>query len=323
MNTIGVFMMILCLIICGLVYRYIFYNKNKIEYFSETKNFTDQVFKSIDGRIETFYSSNPCLIKYKDGFIMNIRYVNYLYTKETGGFNFKYMDAKSATINLCIIMDKYLNIRTSHWFDKIHDTSSSIIGIEDIRLYYNPNNELKFIGYIKNKFNRICIVSGTYDLNSSMLIPEIEYNSPENNPVEKNWVKLSNSLFIYKWFPLVIGNLIDNNFISSVVINTPDNFSNIRGSTSGVEFNNQIWFIVHKVDYINGLRDYYHMFLVMNNTSFEIIKYSRWFKFNNNRVEYTLGFEIHDNKFIIPYSNWDNETYLNVYTVDEINQFFL
>lgn len=65
------------------------------------------------------------------------------------------------------------------------------------------------------------------------------------------------------------------------------------------------------------------MFVVIDIESYQVIKYSHLFTFDNEHVEYSLGF-IHmkkDDKFLIGYSTNDNKTkfmLLNKAAIDEM-----
>jgi hypothetical protein len=89
-----------------------------------------------------------------------------------------------------------------------------------------------------------------------------------------------------------------------------------------VKIGNEIWFICHTVSY-EDRRYYYHLFVVLDATSYKVKKYTSYFTFHKEKVEYTLGF-IYNQKqdsFTIGYSIMDRETeYITVpkSTVDEL-----
>ena len=116
---------------------------------------------------------------------------------------------------------------------------------------------------------------------------------------------------IYKWHPLIIGDIDqrDGLFTDTHVIETPSCFKYFRGSTNGVHVDNEIWFICHIVSY-EDRRYYYHVFVVLNADTYEIVRFSRFFTFERENVEYTLGFIYMADRdvFRIGYSTMDRTT---------------
>jgi hypothetical protein len=102
----------------------------------------------------------------------------------------------------------------------------------------------------------------------------------------------------------------------------PTFFSNLRGSTNGVNIANEIWFLCHIVSY-EDRRYYYHIFVVLDAITFKLKKYTTLFTFHKEKVEYSLGFIYlpSDEKLLIGYSIMDKETryvQFNKTTFDDI-----
>jgi hypothetical protein len=291
----------------------------------QRKNISETVTKYIRNKSYTFRSSNPSIVPYKDGYAMNIRYINYMYNRSNDDHFVDLNDSTHISINKYIFLDESYNTIDTHWFDvphNINDPSTTIYGIEDIRLT-NHANQLEFIGTVQ-KDNLLCISKGIYDRTQNTLTPSVVYKSPTNNSVEKNWVqfeKYGTYYTIYKWYPLTIGVLKGDEYVTEKIIDTPSEFTHIRGSTNGCvdTSNNEIWFITHKFEF-DTMRNYYHCFVILDLHTFEVKRYSPYFKFDNNRVEYTTGFHIDGEKVIIPYSIFDNETYIAEYNKSELKQ---
>jgi len=119
---------------------------------------------------------------------------------------------------------------------------------------------------------------------------------------------------IHSWWPLLIGQAVANDekthtFALTHVVKTPTFFKYLRGSSNGVNINGEIWFICHLVSY-ETRRYYYHVFVVLDEETYEVKKYSRLFTFEKQPVEYTLGFVYFKEKdqFLIGYSVMDRET---------------
>jgi hypothetical protein len=170
--------------------------------------------------------------------------------------------------------------------------------------------------------NKIEVESGIIDDNGGCKSNILKLE--KQNSIEKNWVlfhhKSEDALhFVYNWYPLQLGKIIDdsekdamrtyNTFIYGRH-DTPRLFSQVRGSTNGVYVNNELWFICHIVSYEN-IRFYYHLFVVLDPTNnYRLKKHSKLFTFDKCPVEYTTGFvyDEHKKQFMVSYSTNDNIT---------------
>jgi hypothetical protein len=207
-------------------------------------------------------------------------------------------------------------------------------GLEDIRLLSNSMG-VCFNANRGISYGKIVIETGSIDMNShratsSLVTKENSYS------VEKNWVLFNTTLekvkVIYKWYPLTIGEYIENkdtttdlntSFLTTNTIQTPSLFKLLRGSTNVVTINNEICFITHLVSH-EQKRHYYHMFVVLDIDTFNVKRYSIPFTFEKKHIEYTLGF-VFDKKtdnFLIGYSTMDRTTnYMEVSKVNIDNLF--
>ena len=150
-----------------------------------------------------------------------------------------------------------------------------------------------------------------------------------NELIEKNWIytNYANELcIVYKWFPLTICSIKDNEISIKKEVQMPWIFKEIRGSSNSYEyFNNEtnqkeLWFIVHNV-YNASPRNYYHL-LVVFDEDFNLIKYTSPFNFENEKIEYSLSIIVNDDELIISYSNWDKTTKLGFYDKNYIDTIF-
>ena len=99
----------------------------------------------------------------------------------------------------------------------------------------------------------------------------------------------------------------------------PSIFSKFRGSTNGVEYNDTIWFIVHSQHQVTGhVKSYVHN-LVVFDKNMKLLGYSDIFNFENKLIEYCIGMEVYNNKFIITYSALDCTTKLAIFSPDYLN----
>jgi hypothetical protein len=148
----------------------------------------------------------------------------------------------------------------------------------------------------------------------------------DQRDIEKNWVMFKNGdreiKTIYGWFPLKIGDVIDDpdkkidekgqilkKLKITSVQNTPNFFRWLRGSTNGVRIGDEVWFICHLVSY-EDRRYYYHIVVVLDLFTMQLKRYTRLFTFEKEKVEYTLGFVYmeREQQFLIGYSVMDRET---------------
>ena len=265
-------------------------------------------------------SSSLSIIKYlidKEQYIINIRFVNYKLNK-IGYSNIG--NKNTLSVNIIYILDKNFNILKNVYLKSI-PSYSKYQGIEDIRLF-NHNNIIYYIGsYYDTHDNKIKIVSDQFN------IIDEKYNIKIINPTfktyfkwEKNWVffESNNEMYIiYKWSPIFICKInYDKNelYLIREITNIPLIFNNFRGSTNGINYNNNIWFIVHQQLKLNNRNSYVHNFVVFDK-NMNLLGYSNNFKFEDKLVEYCIGINItYDNNFVITYSTLDSTSKLVVFS---------
>ena len=300
--------------------------------------------------IYEFRSSSSCLIKNpkKNGYLLNIRYVNY-YIENDGSY--KNCEKHIISVNKFVELDNNLSIIKQQLMNLVFD-NRRYIGVEDVKIYYNEyndnkndnendneNDNLMYIGTGYLLSNQIGIVSGNYSVvNQKLEINELKQQF-NNTHCEKNWVFVNynnNNHIIYDWHPLRICKLQENNEINVVATkNTPKIFSYVRGSSCGFNYvkklgslidenmntideninidiiESEIWFINHIVSYENP-RHYYHIISVFD-SNMNLLRYSAPFKFEGEPIEYCLSIVVEDERVLINYSVWDRTTRIGVY----------
>jgi len=288
--------------------------------------FNDSLVVNIKDDAVKMTSSSSCLIKNKksDGYLLNVRFVNY-YINEKGFY--LNCEKNIITSNQFIELDSNLNKLNSKYFDIVYN-NRQYIGIEDIRIFEDSvTNELLFIGTGFHSNNKLGVVEGKYDLNNTTLHYNEIHQTFKNTDCEKNWVYVEfnkETHIIYNWHPLQICHL--NNREKHIVLvetkNTPKIFSFVRGSTCGFKYQNgmnnnsntaetEIWFIGHIVSYEQP-RHYYHIISVFDE-NMNLLRYSAPFKFEGEPIEYCLSIVVEPEKVIINYSTWDRTTIIGVY----------
>ena len=253
-----------------------------------------------------FVSSTPAVYQLSpDKYVVNVRFVNY--SIDNLG---KYIQKSNIETKNVLAVVEYIEgswIITNEVFIQ-HDTTLDhyYVGLEDVRLFagntYNANRGL-VDGTMTIETGKINILTGSVESY------KILRTDGESRKIEKNWVFLQENKMIYGWSPLVIGSINGELFEKTHEIKTPACFKHLRGSTNGLQIGNEIWFICHTVSY-EDRRYYYHMFVVLDANTYEVVKYSPYFTFEKEKVEYTLGFTYDDssNTFLIGYSIMDKRT---------------
>jgi hypothetical protein len=271
-----------------------------------------------------FLVSTPsiCFSKNKKELVICQRFVNYK-IKDDGSYeNGEHITTKNVIAKIDVSkrnwskMSEYFLI-----YDEKHDNKYE--GLEDVRLimqndilYFNANRGLAPSNMI--------IEHGTIE--GEHTFSNLIYTGNQKS-IEKNWVifidpVMQKQKMIYKWSPITIGDVDPetNQFATTQLVETPYFFRHLRGSTNGVIIENEIWFICHMVSY-EDRRYYYHIFVVIDATTYQLKKYSPLFTFGGEKVEYTLGFvHLNTNEFLIGYSVLDRKNdYMTIAknTVDE------
>ncbi len=292
----------------------------------------NKIVSNVNKEDINFVSSSSCLIPNfnKEGYQMNIRYVNYHITERGSYLN---CDKHIITLNKYVEFDRDFNILTEKWFD-LNFEDRRYIGIEDVRIFNDvESNEILFIGTGYHKNDKIGIVTEKYDI-ENFKMNAIELSQDFNNSdCEKNWVFLDyngSTHIVYDWNPMNICKInYENNKLEKVAKReTPHIFSRIRGSTSGFKYSKKIdevkngnitidveesefWFVGHIVSY-ESPRHYYHIISVFD-SQMNLLRYSAPFKFEGDPIEYCLSIVVEDERVIINYSTWDRTTRIGIY----------
>jgi tetratricopeptide (TPR) repeat protein len=281
----------------------------------KTINLDSKINININNENIDFLSSSSCLIKNpnQSGYIMNMRYVNYYITP---GGSYINCDKHIITSNKYIELDADLNIVTEKLFNTVFN-NRRYIGVEDVKIFYDKNNDkMLFIGTGFHENNCIGIVCGDYDVYKGMLLSNEVTSGFSKEGCEKNWIYVNyknETHVIYKWNPLQICKMDEERKQINIVETKelPRIFSNVRGSSCGFSYKNEIWFIVHLVSYENP-RHYYHMMVVFDE-NMKLQRYSAPFKFEGDPIEYSLSIVVEDKRVLINYSTWDRTTRIGIY----------
>jgi tetratricopeptide (TPR) repeat protein len=263
-----------------------------------------------------FAKSTPSLCMLNESTMaLCVRYVNYRINEKGEYINQSTINTKNVIALIDITNPERWSITKS--FILMYDESfdGRYVGLEDVRLFslngvlmYNANRGID---------GKMVVEHGSININAECAQSSFLKIENQRN-IEKNWVLFEDSngqmKCIYDWHPCVIGEITqDSNensktFKECAKVNTPSFFKHMRGSTNGIKIGNEIWFICHSVSY-EDRRYYYHIFVVLDASTYALKKYTPYFTFEKEKVEYTLGFtyDKNTNEFLIGYSVLDKE----------------
>jgi tetratricopeptide (TPR) repeat protein len=296
--------------------------------------------------LDTYYSSSISIIPYQEGYLMNVRYVNYYIAQENG----EYILCNNSiyTINKRIQVNKHFEVMNESLiiFDEPETRPNSRLlqlGVEDMRLFEDKSSKIVyFTGCKLNPNSPSSIVYGEYPLpikdTNEPLIKDKHLNLSISIPnqvhstCEKNWVFVdynNETHMIYKWYPLQIckidlsnlSNILDQELTIFEEKPMPLIFSHTRGSTNGFKYNHEIWFVIHIVSY-ESPRHYYHIICVFDD-DLNLLRYSAPFKFQDKPIEYCLGLIVEDTQLIITYSEFDKSSHVSIYNKEYIESLLL
>ena len=181
------------------------------------------------------------------------------------------------------------------------------------------------------------MIVGDYDIENNSITNGTIIHPPHDTWCEKNWIPIvrknvdmdnngfeeeeeEEELFIYKWYPLEIGKIeydesgehaslkiIQTHSVPSLV------FSKIRGSTVFQETADGYLGVVHFSEE-HSPRHYYHMMVVLDKETLQIVKYSETFYFEKMGIEFCIGFKLLDDLNILFWISRHDRDPLTIWT---------
>ena len=303
----------------NLLANYKFYVKTLKQY--EQKEVVLNLCKEVQDETKgDFKATTPSIIAYNDGYLTNVRLVDYIL--HLNG-SYSYPDGYSVnTKNIALVMDKDFNVIDCKKFAPGFNKECRIRGLEDVKIIDTGGN----IGYISTKQSDttsdyvLTMAGGVYDLSGESL-EYSEITSPEKAKCEKNWALFMQDdrlRVVYKWHPLTIYDFAKMQLGTVTRKEMPPFFKKVRGSTNGTIYKDELWFIGHVVEH-GDPRHYYHLFIVLDKNTLELRKYSYLFRFDKGeKVEFSLGLVVEDDRLIVSHSNWDRTSKLKIFDKKQI-----
>jgi hypothetical protein len=253
-------------------------------------------------------------------YIVNLRWINYKWSDDASIIHWlnpiKMMNSR-------FLVDKSMKQITPNVF--LNEDLGDSNGLEDLRLFYFQNRLYYSACFYQKKPLYARMSCGHYDFQESEFTLNkhtvVLARSPNSKRTEKNWAYLEYGgelCMVYQWYPLQIGKIDFETNLFHIVEekkNIPDSFKNVRGSTPGYIWNNEIWFIVHITQHTARrqltFRSYEHMFVVFD-TNMNLVRYSESFKFENHKIEFCTGLIIENERTIVSYSTMDRTSRIGI-----------
>ena len=277
--------------------------------------------------IDKYLPTSASYLYYREQHILNTRYVNY-WCYPSGAYLFYDEDGIIRNKNVFSLLDIELVPLTFQEMDSDikmegkegkegkEGNSAFSEGLEDIRLY-EYKGTIRFIastvGY--GREGRIEMIQGVYNIASLKFENCKLIGSPYNEQMEKNWIPIvrgEEELFLYKWWPLEFGKVNEENNVLNIVEtihhSTPY-FNRVRGSTLFSNHSictNELIGLVHFSEE-KWPRHYSHMLVILDKHTLRPVRYTEPFHFNNNSVEFCIGFTDIGGEYCFWISNFDRE----------------
>ena len=280
--------------------------------------------KSVDldnivGRVEDYNNSSPSIVKLPDGgYLLNVRRVSYRLTNN-GEYRTVGKSKAFNTLNTLVKLDK--NFKPTTDIKTIYPDDLDqrpVTGLEDLRLFYKDSGELMYTANIWEDYGKVTLVHGAVNLDDLSLSEPTKLKSPTNSKCEKNWLAFNSDQYcnsaVYSFDKMQV---IDLHSGSLKILDPKCNLKNARGSCPGQVIGDEIYFLVHFVEYANP-RSYYHAFVVVDKNTMKYKTHSKLFKFGNSKIEFCLNFIVEDNQILFTYSSWDRDSNLKIFNKSEL-----
>lgn len=259
-----------------------------------------------------YIGSSSSIIRIKDGFLMNMRSVNYT-IQGNGGYIMRDPNNYVRTRNFLLTLDDNLVVTDSVELVDCsgrNKFSHHIMGLEDIRLFSETEFFCTCLEYNEKRTPQMCYCQ--YDRSTGYVTKIMPLSVTDEIKCEKNWLPLvidGELCCIYQFNPLIIYTIDRQTGVMTEKINRKFetfNLSSFRGSTPPIPYKDGWLLIIHQVHY-DSPRKYFHRFVWFNH-DFTSMSFSKAFYFVSPNIEYTVSMIIQNDQLIIPFSYRDNSS---------------
>jgi hypothetical protein len=194
--------------------------------------------------------------------------------------------------------------------------SHHILGLEDVRIYKNPKQQLRFVATSSEFSDKIRIVSGEIDPIDGAYRNCVVIQSPFHNDCEKNWIPIAGTdSILYSWNPLRVGHVEGDELKFDKEIHTPWFFQHLRGSAVPLQIQTELWCLVHYVKYSTP-RKYFHCIVVLDRDTYVPKRISLPFVFREQGIEYCLSMTLQKKEIEFIFSSWDDNPMITRVGID-------
>ena len=267
-----------------------------------------------------------------------VRVVNYYISKD-GKYHVPNGDHVRTRL-LSVTTDEEFEIDLSETFkdlairDGLHQADAHRLGLENTRAIVDfARNNTIFTLSASQEYSRspgvVSQVLGTLSLTERKIQVEAVLKGPYADRHDKNWIfagGLDN--IVYGWHPSIeigaLNPLNDTRLHLHTSIPSPKSFGGMHGSTNGILYQEQWWFVTHSYIYREGqMCKYLHHLIVLNHDLSAIVRYSLPFSFEEGSdIEFCLGLKVEDSGIVFGYSVREKSTKILSVKWTEIGRLF-
>lgn len=304
---------------------------NNLQFYINPLKFDKNI--NIDFKLPyNYFPSSPSIINFNDGYLCNIRAVNYT-IRENGSYDVRDSDNIVRTKNFILKLSKDYQINSSYELSddlgKLNPRfESKVLGLEDVRIFIDKNGNKYFFAVCLETLQHFCprIVFGSFDESGNLnFIKALNIPNNENNTCEKNWLpfvtETNEICFIYEVSPLTIYSINMETFECQLKVKINQNEfvdHDYRGSSSPIPYKDGWLLTIHQVHYSNP-RKYYHRLIWFSN-DFSIRKFSSLFIFEKVGIEFNLSICLNENHLLFSYSINDGCSKIATIPIEKIDE---
>jgi glycosyltransferase involved in cell wall biosynthesis len=259
-----------------------------------------------------YYQCNPCIVRYRDGYLVNVRHVNFtFYAKRYFAIGTDVVNTHNTLLRLSSDFKVISSVRLQDVIGG--DVPSKVRGHEDVRLIEGlcTDDRVWFTSTLRYTHDAPQQVLCEVDLTTGKFLRKVLLNRGDATKTEKNWSVLPTSMvddklpstisYIYNHNPMEIDkfDLVTGKLLSSQVHTLPFVPKEYRGSCAPIKVRSRWIGMVHEVIMIDNYRNYIHRWVEYDEV-FALKRFSNSFNFLIRGFEYVNGMCLsHDSEHIV------------------------